>query len=109
MNGADPIFAAPLVNITSAFGTIGGTTSVDTAATAIVASAPGGIHIANTGDLTATLNSTSGAVSLTNDGTLITGADWTASAFDVSATGDFEIAHDVTAWAGTTCSRVGGC
>ncbi|MBX3387372.1 MAG: filamentous hemagglutinin N-terminal domain-containing protein [Phycisphaeraceae bacterium] len=100
MNGADPIFAAPLVNITSAFGTIGGTTSVDTAATAIVASAPGGIHIANTGDLTATLNSTSGAVSLTNDGTLITGADWTASAFDVSATGDFEIAHDVTASGG---------
>lgn len=97
MGGGAAIFAAPIVNVTSAAGAIGGTTALDTQAQTLTADAPGGIDISNTGDLVATLTSDMGTATLANDGTLTTGAAWAADAFDVDATGDVTIAHGVTA------------
>lgn len=106
----DPTISAAQVTLTSANGTIGATSAIDTATAAITASAPGGVNLTNTGALIASLNSTSGIVAIMTDGTLGMSAAWAADEFDVTAQGAVDVSEDITSDNGNVSivSKTGG-
>ncbi len=97
MGGPMGTLSGSQITLTSNNGEIGGTTAIDTATTALIASGKTGVRVTNTGDVVANLDSDMGQVRFNNTGTVGMSDAWNADAFTVGATGAISVTENISA------------